>query len=105
MAEHMDQHAAHQGLHHSGENGLMEEHVNQHSAHQDIHHGGATRLWVDQQAAHQSLYQSGENGLHGGGYGPTSLFRIARAGIFPRSSLLGAGQLGFWEFGKSGTVG
>ncbi len=33
------------------------------------------------------------------------LFRIARAGIFPRSSLLGAGQLGLWEFGKGGTVG
>ncbi len=33
------------------------------------------------------------------------LFRIARAGIFPRSSLLAAGQLGFWEFGKGGTVG
>ncbi len=32
------------------------------------------------------------------------LFRIARTGIFPRSSLLGAGQLGFWEFGKGGTV-
>jgi hypothetical protein len=34
-----------------------------------------------------------------------SLFRIARAGIFPRSSLLGAEQLGFWEFGEDGTVG
>ncbi len=33
------------------------------------------------------------------------VFRIARAGVFPRSSLLGAGQLGFWEFGKGGTVG
>ncbi len=33
------------------------------------------------------------------------LFRIARAGIFPRSSLLGAGQLGFWEFGEGGSVG
>ena len=33
------------------------------------------------------------------------VFWIARAGIFPRSSLLGAGQLGFWEFGKGGTVG
>ncbi len=33
------------------------------------------------------------------------MFRIARAGIFPRSSLLGAGQLGFWEFGEGGTVG
>ncbi len=32
------------------------------------------------------------------------VFRIARAGIFPRSSLLGAGQLGFWEFGEGGTV-
>ncbi len=28
-----------------------------------------------------------------------------RAGIFPRSSLLGAGQLEFWEFGEGGTVG
>ncbi len=33
------------------------------------------------------------------------LFRITRAGIFPRSSLFGAGQLGFWEFGGGGTVG
>ncbi len=38
-------------------------------------------------------------------YSILELFRIARAGIFPRSSLLGAGQLGFWEFGKGGTVG
>jgi hypothetical protein len=29
----------------------------------------------------------------------------SKSGIFPRSSLLGAGQLGFWEFGKGGTVG
>jgi hypothetical protein len=34
-----------------------------------------------------------------------SLFRIARAGIFPRSSLLGVGQLGFWEFRGGGSVG
>jgi hypothetical protein len=33
------------------------------------------------------------------------VFRIARAGIFPRSSLLGAGQLGLGGFGKGGTVG
>ncbi len=33
------------------------------------------------------------------------LFRIARAGIFPRSSLLGAGQVGSWEFGEGGSVG
>jgi hypothetical protein len=33
------------------------------------------------------------------------VFRIARAGIFPRSSLLGAGQVGFWEFGKGGSTG
>ncbi len=33
------------------------------------------------------------------------VFRIARVGIFPRSSLLGAGQAGFWEFGKGGSVG
>ncbi len=33
------------------------------------------------------------------------VFRIASAGIFPRSSLLGAGQLGFWEFGEGGSVG
>ncbi len=33
------------------------------------------------------------------------MFRIARAGIFPRSSLLGAGQVGFWEFGKGGSMG
>ncbi len=29
----------------------------------------------------------------------------SKSGIFPRSSLLGAGQLGFWEFGRGGTVG
>jgi hypothetical protein len=33
------------------------------------------------------------------------VFRIARAGIFPRSSLLGAGQVGFWEFGEDGSAG
>ncbi len=33
------------------------------------------------------------------------LFRIARVGIFPRSSLLGAGQVGLWEFGEGGSVG
>jgi hypothetical protein len=33
------------------------------------------------------------------------MFRIARAGIFPRSSLLGAGQVGFWEIGKGGSAG
>jgi hypothetical protein len=33
------------------------------------------------------------------------VFRIARAAIFPRLSLLGAGRLGFWEFGEGGTVG
>ncbi len=33
------------------------------------------------------------------------MFRIARAGIFPRSSLLGAGQVGFWEFGRGGSTG
>ncbi len=33
------------------------------------------------------------------------LFQIARAGMFPRSSLLGAGQMGFWEFGEGGSVG
>jgi hypothetical protein len=38
-------------------------------------------------------------------YVGTLLFRIARAGIFPRSSLLGAGQVGFWEFGEGGSVG
>jgi hypothetical protein len=35
----------------------------------------------------------------------TVLFRIARAGIFPRSSLLGGGQLGFWEMGGVGQLG
>ncbi len=29
----------------------------------------------------------------------------SKNGIVPRSSLLGAGQLGFWEVGKGGTVG
>jgi hypothetical protein len=33
------------------------------------------------------------------------VFRLARVGIFPRSSLLGAGQAGFWEFGKGGQTG
>jgi hypothetical protein len=29
----------------------------------------------------------------------------SKSGIVPRSSLLGAGQLGFGEFGKGGTIG
>ncbi len=29
----------------------------------------------------------------------------SESGMVPRSSLLGAGQLGFWEFGKGGTIG
>ncbi len=29
----------------------------------------------------------------------------SKSGIFPRLSLSGVGQLGFWEFGKGGTVG
>jgi hypothetical protein len=29
----------------------------------------------------------------------------SKSGIVPRLSLLGTGQLGFWEFGKGGTVG
>jgi hypothetical protein len=29
----------------------------------------------------------------------------SKSGIVPRSSLLGAGQSGFWEVGKGGTVG
>jgi hypothetical protein len=29
----------------------------------------------------------------------------SKSGIVPRSSLLGAGQLGFWEVGKGGTMG
>jgi hypothetical protein len=29
----------------------------------------------------------------------------SESGIVPRSSLLGAGQLGFREFGKGGTIG
>jgi hypothetical protein len=29
----------------------------------------------------------------------------SKNGIVPRSSLLGAGQLGFWEVGKGGTIG
>jgi hypothetical protein len=29
----------------------------------------------------------------------------SKSGIVPRSSLLGAGQLGFWEIGKGGTIG
>jgi hypothetical protein len=29
----------------------------------------------------------------------------SKSGIVPRSSLLGAGQLGFWEVGKGETIG
>ncbi len=29
----------------------------------------------------------------------------SKSGIVPRSALLGAGHLGFWEVGKGGTVG
>ncbi len=29
----------------------------------------------------------------------------SKSGIVPRSSLVGAGQLGFWEIGKGGTIG
>ncbi len=29
----------------------------------------------------------------------------SKSGIVPRSSLLGAGQVGFWEVGKGGTIG
>jgi hypothetical protein len=29
----------------------------------------------------------------------------SKSGIVPRSSLLGAGRLGFWEVGKGGTIG
>ncbi len=29
----------------------------------------------------------------------------SKSGVVPRSSLLGAGQLGFGEFGKGGTIG
>jgi hypothetical protein len=29
----------------------------------------------------------------------------SKSGIVPKSSLLGAGQLGFWEVGKGGTIG
>jgi hypothetical protein len=29
---------------------------------------------------------------------------VSKASIFPRSSLLGAGQLGFWEAGKGGWI-
>ncbi len=29
----------------------------------------------------------------------------SKSGIVPRSSLLGTGQLGFWEVGKGGTFG
>ncbi len=35
----------------------------------------------------------------------SELFRVARGGIFLRSSLLGAGQVGFWEFGRGGSIG
>jgi hypothetical protein len=29
----------------------------------------------------------------------------SKSGMVPRSSLLGAGQLGFWGVGKGGTIG
>ncbi len=29
----------------------------------------------------------------------------SKSGVVPRSSLLGVGQLGFWEVGKGGTIG
>jgi hypothetical protein len=29
----------------------------------------------------------------------------SKSGIVPRSSLLGAGQLGFWEGGEGGVIG
>ncbi len=29
----------------------------------------------------------------------------SKSGIVPKSSLLGAGRLGFWEVGKGGTIG
>jgi hypothetical protein len=29
----------------------------------------------------------------------------SKSGLVPRSSLSGAGQLGFWEVGKGGTIG
>jgi hypothetical protein len=29
----------------------------------------------------------------------------SKSGLVPRSSLSGAGQLGFWEIGKGGTIG
>ncbi len=38
-------------------------------------------------------------------YGADPLFRIARVGIFPRSSWLGAGLVGFWELGRGGSIG
>ncbi len=38
-------------------------------------------------------------------YDLQNLFRTARVGIFPRSSLLGAGQVGLWEFGRGGSTG
>ncbi len=38
-------------------------------------------------------------------YKPNLFVPYSKSGIVPRSSLLGAGQLGFWEFGKGGTIG
>jgi hypothetical protein len=40
-----------------------------------------------------------DNGLRRG------VFWTPRARIFPRSSLLGAGLAGFWEFGRGGSTG
>ncbi len=40
------------------------------------------------------------------GYGSTDVHvPHSESGIVPRSSLIGAGQLGFGEFGKGGTIG
>ncbi len=38
-------------------------------------------------------------------WNPISLVPHSKSGIVPRSSLLGAGRLGFWEVGKGGTIG
>jgi hypothetical protein len=36
---------------------------------------------------------------------PAAIVPHSKSGVVPMSSLLGVGQLGFWEVGKGGTVG
>jgi hypothetical protein len=42
---------------------------------------------------------NGQHGLH------TLIVPHSQSGAVPISSLLGVGQLGFWEFGRGGSIG